>query len=284
MVWLIRIAAVLGVAVIAVGTSAFATWQGWLTRAAPVEVLADQLRPHMRIFKPDGAGPFPTVIQFHGCGSAVASQDEWAAFFTGHGYAAIVVDSLSPRGIAREEALLTVCTGLQLTSLERAGDVLAALEAARAEPFVDERNLFLAGWSHGGWSIMDLLSMDLETEAPPNLDTASSESLAPVRGAILIYPYCGFPARSLRQGWATPMPTVMLMGAEDTVAPARACLPIAERLGRDGIDIDTFIYSGAVHDFDVSRHERFHRGRYDETTTLAAREEALRFIARHITE
>ncbi len=279
--WPFRLLIVFGLILAGLGLSAFANWQGWLTRATDQATLAGRLEPYMQIHVPEGAGPFPTVLQFHGCGTARANQDIWGAFLAEHGYAVIIVDSLAPRGIGREEALATVCTGFRLTSLERAGDILAALDYARELPFVDTDNLFLAGWSHGGWSIMDLLSLDLTRERPPNLIAAAPGDLDGVRGAILIYPYCGFPSRSLAKGWQTPLPSLMLMGERDSIAPARQCLAVADRLAEDGVSIRHVVYEGAAHDFDVTIHERFHRDRYDEGATLAAREQVLRFLESH---
>jgi len=281
MIWVYRSAIILVITVTGIGLSAFASWQGWLTSERSHDALAQQLRPHMRIFKPEGDGPFPTILQFHGCGSAVASQDEWAAFFAGNGYAALVVDSLAPRGIGREEAITTVCTGLQLTSLERAGDILASLELARELEFVDTENVFLAGWSHGGWSIMDLLTFDLGQETPPNLQQTSPDELDGIRGAVLIYPYCGFPARSASQDWQKPLSTIAIMGARDIVAPAHQCQPIFDRLGGSGVEIEANLFADATHAFDLSGQERYQGGDYNESATMMARDQVLSFLDTH---
>jgi len=281
--WTFGFLLILGLSVAGLGLSAFATWQGWLTRATDQADLASRLNPYMRVHLPEGDGPFPTVLQFHGFGSALASQDDWAAFLADNGYVVIIVDSLGPRGINREEAIATVCTGFQLTSLERAGDILASLSAARDLSFVDADNLFLAGWSHGGWSIMDLLSLDLAHEIPSNLITASPDDLAGVRGAILIYPYCGFPSRTLSEGWQSPLPSLILMGDRDTVAPADQCLAVVDRLLDDGVSVQHIVYDDASHAFDVALPERFHRGDFNEQITEAARAEALRFLDGHRT-
>lgn len=278
MKWAVRIFIVIGLLVASAGLMSFANWQGWTQSRYDHAGLASQLRPSLRYYVPEGEGPFPTVLQFHGCGSAVSSQDDWGLYFASQGYAAIVVDSLTPRGIARLEAISTVCTAVQLTSLERAGDILAALHLARELPFVDADQMFLAGWSHGGWSIMDLMAMDLSQTAPPNLFAAAPEDLDGVQGMILIYPYCGFPSQSRTEGWQNVVPGVVILGEGDTVAPAAHCLATLDRLSTDGIELEYLVYPNTGHDFDVSSPELFQRGTYLEAETLRAQQQVLTFL------
>src|SRR5690606_33200046 len=109
--------------------------------------------------KPQGEGPFPVVLQFHGCGGKKNLQERWAAVARAAGWAAVVVDSYGPRRISRLEAYATVCTGLQLWGRERAGDLFAMMEWARRQPWIDPKRIVLAGWSHGGWTTLDAMSM-----------------------------------------------------------------------------------------------------------------------------
>src|SRR6266705_4020809 len=45
-----------------------------------------------------GEGPFPAVVQLHGCGGLEAQSYRWARWLAEHGYVALVVDSFGPRG------------------------------------------------------------------------------------------------------------------------------------------------------------------------------------------
>jgi len=280
--WLYFSGGAIALILLMLGLSAFANWQGWTVRALDQDAHAARLAQHMRISMPEGDGPFPTVLQFHGCGSSLSSQDDWAAFLNENGYGAIIVDSLSPRGISREEALTSVCTGFQLTSIERAGDIIAAVRYAETLENVDANNLFVAGWSHGGWSIMDLLTLDLPNEVPPNLTNASWDDLSSVRGAVLIYPYCGFPSRSEPHGWQHMIPATVFMGDNDPIAPAEDCMRAFDRLRGDGAEVETRIFEDADHDYDVSRHETFHRDRFNEDATAETREAVLAFLQSHL--
>ncbi len=280
MTLLIRIASIAGTFVVALLAYGIANLGGVLVTAQAVEDHAAFLAPYTRAHFPEGDGPFPTVIQFHGCGSAEASQDDWATFFVEHGYGAIIVDSLSPRGIGRLGAISTVCTALQLPGRERAGDVLAGVAIAKALPEVNRDQLYLAGWSHGGWAIMDLLTMDLERDLPPNLTQVDADILQGVRGAILVYPYSGFPARSRDVDWRTHIPVVAFAGTADTVANPHHTQAAIDRQLSAGADAQLIVFDGATHVFDVVPGERMHQGLYDETATMRARSITTEFLFR----
>jgi len=57
-----------------------------VTPGAPQEISATLVRPA-------GEGPFPAVVQLHGCGGLEAQSYRWARWLVEHGYVALVVDS-----------------------------------------------------------------------------------------------------------------------------------------------------------------------------------------------
>ena len=156
------------------------------------------------------AGPHPTVIGFHGCGGMDLGAIEWMEYLASRGYATVLVDSYAFRGLAPEQ----VCNGRALWGSERAGDVLAAIDAVRQLPLVDSDRLILLGWSHGAWAIMDALAFDPPHRLPTNLRSSPSEPFAGVSGIALFYPYCGFPAEARGQGWNRDIPVFMLLAAK----------------------------------------------------------------------
>src|SRR5882672_5137603 len=115
----------------------------------------DALMQASDVYRPGGEGPFPVVIQLHGCGGKKNLQERWAAVATKAGWAVLVVDSYSHRRISTLEAYATVCTGLQLWGRERAGDFYAAMEWVRGQGWADASRIAVAGWSHGGWTALD---------------------------------------------------------------------------------------------------------------------------------
>lgn len=96
---------------------------------------------------PPGKGPFPAVIVLHGCAGLGASQWIWASRLNGWGYAALIPDSMTPRGVRRvcEPAAQNL-----VTWWDRVGDVGAAAAWLRTQPQIDPSRIAVLGLSHGG--------------------------------------------------------------------------------------------------------------------------------------
>ncbi|HUS64386.1 MAG TPA: prolyl oligopeptidase family serine peptidase [Kofleriaceae bacterium] len=273
----------LGIACVALaalgGLAVIGFVKGWhVHRLTPAE-LAALLQPGMQIVRPDGPGPFPAVIQFHGCGGRHAAEATWAAFLRDRGYVAVSVDSLGPRHISAVEAP-KVCQGRTLWGRERAGDVLVALDAVRKLPYVDPQRIVLMGWSHGGWSIMDLLALDPPRQLPTNLTAAPDGGLAGVAGVILVYPYLGF--ASIGPPIAQKVPILMLLSGADTVVPTPAALAVATRLRSDGFSVDTHVYAGKDHCWDQTDLPPTSTLVYDAAVTADAHDRVAAWLARTV--
>src|SRR5215470_5344358 len=77
----------------------FASRDDDLTKTAPTTL--DAL-----LFRPQGAGPFASVVALHGCaglfdapGQMHARDLDWAQHLVGKGYAVVFPDSFGPRGV-----------------------------------------------------------------------------------------------------------------------------------------------------------------------------------------
>ncbi len=196
-----------------------------------------------------GGARLPIVLQFHGCGRPDAPfMRQWASVAHAEGYMTGVFDSLTPRGVSEVEARTGVCTGARLLGQERAGDVLAALEIAREHPRVDPERIVLAGWSHGGFSIMDMLALQAAERPPAGLSDAPPP--ANIRGLALFYPYCGRGARTTLHGWASKPPTIAFVAGSDSVVNGAECRRIFDDLAAEGAPIDLVYYPDANHQFD----------------------------------
>jgi dienelactone hydrolase len=177
------------------------------------------MMPYADIVKPEGPGPFPVVVQMHGCGGKKDFQRTWAQEAVKAGWAAIVLDSYGHRGISRLGAYATVCTGSRLWGRERAGDLYAALAWARAQPWADGDRMVAAGWSHGGWAVLDALAMapGAEMADATKLEGLADEPLAGVVGAFLVYPYCSFGCVARRHGLRFDARPLALVGSKDAI-------------------------------------------------------------------
>ncbi len=222
----------------------FMAAQAGATLPFDLDAHAALLAEHLTLVKPDGPGPFPVVLQMHGCGGIQPMQLRYAEAARGAGFAAVVVDSLGPRGIGRREAQLTVCTGARLRGAERAVDLLAMLSWVKAQPWATADNVAAAGWSHGGWTVMDALAGASREFAPLDL-------LDAVKAVVLVYPYAGALSRTRRRGWDGYRPRVSaLLGGRDAVVGWRAPQRALDRLTADGLDVRTMTLLEATHCFD----------------------------------
>ena len=223
--------------------------------------------PSVVVLRPAGSGPFPTVIMMHGCGGRQPFMFHYAEAFREAGLAAVVVDSFAHRGIDRLNAHLTVCTGLRLRGRERAADLFAVIDWLSQQDWSDADRLAAAGWSHGGWTIMDAMSL---AGTHPDLLRRSAK----LRQVIVVYPYCGPPSMTQGQGWGPLRPTVTaVIGGRDAVVGARAPSRALARLSRDGVVVNLHTFDDATHAFDDDKatdpRTRFRADLRDRATSLA---------------
>ncbi len=257
MKWFLYALSALVVLAMVGGAYFYLALNGTFITRLPSEDLQTRLKPSVQVYAPDrGAGPFPVVVMFHGCGGVREIQERYAQRVRDAGVMAVVVDSLGPRGITYQQALTQVCSGIRLRGRERAGDVIAAMEIVRQDPRADADNIALLGWSHGAWSIMDAFALgDGEKARPHNLKAVPERPFAGVKGAFLVYPYCSFPALTINQGWqvnAVPVTALLLQG--DTTASPADCRAAFAMARESGASVKVMEWSGLTHAFDEKGH------------------------------
>jgi dienelactone hydrolase len=190
---------------------------------------------------PDGKGPFAAIIVLHGCGGQGPAQLVWAERLNGWDYAALIINSFTPRGVFGG-----VCAPDRqhlVTNQDRAGDVLSAALWLRAQPEIDGRRIGVIGFSHGGGTATWVTERQYE-QLFPGLLKASVDYYGP----------CRFPAAH------GTVPLLALAGEDDTWGfPARNCRDFAGKLRPDQV-FEIHTYPGAVHDFDNAR--MLNRGSY----------------------
>jgi dienelactone hydrolase len=192
------------------------------------------------VLLPEGDGFFPVVVQMHACGGLHAMQRRYAEAAVKAGIAVVILDSFKPRDISDGEALLTVCTGLRLRGGERAEDLRIALDWLRDQPWADADRIAAAGWSHGGWSIMEALAAD-----------DGHAGVAALKLAVLVYPYAGPLARTAKQGWGRNRPAVLAcLAGRDLVVGRLAPRRAIARLQSDGLSVELLEFEDAGHCFD----------------------------------
>jgi dienelactone hydrolase len=236
------------------------------------------LSPALTVERPDGEGPFPVVLLFHGCGGLVGARGpkpiirDYARAASEAGWAAVIVDSFAPRGIDPERAIRRVCSGFELRGARRAGDVLASLDHVRRQPWAMADNIVLAGWSHGGWAVMEAMIIDAKTDAPPGLTALPGDILQGVTGVYLTYPYCGFPAGTRRTGWVHDAVGSIVLAGNDDVARHPPCEQAFGAIRAGGATLDIEIFDGVTHAFDESDQIQDSAFVFDPVATSRAHE------------
>ena len=206
-----------------------------------VEIASGNMTLRAELFKPEGDGPFPTVIALHGC-SGLAGRSEpvlpryrdWAERLVKNGRAVLLPDSYGSRGLGPQCGVKEH----RLTARhERVVDILAARQWLMQQPWARHDRISLLGWANGASALLWAVR--------PQLFSRNSEP--DFRSAIAFYPDCRL---SARLGWSARVPTLLLIGGKDDVSSPPACRQMIDGArGRSAL-ARIVVYPGADHDFD----------------------------------
>jgi dienelactone hydrolase len=196
---------------------------------------------HAQLFKPDGPGPFPTVIALHGCGGLNGQSDqiqpryrEWAEQLLQAGNAVLLPDSYGSRELGPQ---CRVKERRVLARRERVADILAARQWLLQQPWVSQDRISLIGWANGASALLWAVRPQL----------ASRKIEPDFRSAVAFYPDCRI---SSGLGWSARVPTLVLIGASDDVSSPSACRQMVDGArGRSAL-ARIVVYPNAHHDFD----------------------------------
>lgn len=282
--WLWIIAGCLVVVIVlGVAGNLVGRYMGWTVLRHAPEALSAELAHYYAIRRPEGDGPFPAALLFSGCDGPRDNLDRWSDMLVGAGWAAIVVDSHTPRGYDNFELWRLICAGQLLSGTERAADVLVGLRDARRMDFVDPDRIVMIGASHGGWSIMELLLFAANRRVPYALrdlpeGVSRDRMLDGLVGQILLYPYCGPANRARKGGWSWPSPSLFLLARNDTIAPAEDCQDVISRLIVSGMPVEVEVFEGVTHGFDQQEKAPLSMLDYDPEATERALAIGRRFL------
>ena len=194
------------------------------------------------LYKPDGDGPFPTVIAMHGCDGLTERPEaiqpryrDWAEHLLKAGHAVLLPDSYGSRELG-PQCRINVKERHIHARRQRVADILAARKWLLQQPWVSRNRIALVGWANGGQAVLWAVRPQLPTRTEPDF-----------RSAVAFYPDC---RTSSVLGWSARVPTLVLIGANDDLSPASACRQMIEDArGRSAL-ARIVVYPGAYHDFD----------------------------------
>jgi dienelactone hydrolase len=186
------------------------------------------------LYMPEGRpAPHSAVVILSGCYGVEELHRIWARDFAAAGHAALVVDSLKPRGVKE------VCNDpWKVGVMQRAEDAYGAKRYLALRKDFDGRRIALAGWSHGGWTLLHAIY--------PRKKRISDliKSDGPFAAAIAVYPYC-----DVSESFAIPL--LVLIGDKDDWTPHGLCDGALAGI-RATPPVEYVVYPGATHSFDDS--------------------------------
>lgn len=189
------------------------------------------LAPHYQVFRPEGPGPFPTVLFISGCSGfahprAPLHYDRIAERFRSQGRAVVFADYVRAHGVAE------ACRGV--LSPNDVGDyVLASIAHLRTQPFIDSSRLDVIGWSLGGGGVIAALA-------------ASEEGELQIRRAVALYPDC-----TRVEPRVVSIPTLVVLAGRDIVQPPAHCFWAVAQAAFPSARVVVRKYPHAHHGFDM---------------------------------
>jgi dienelactone hydrolase len=222
----------------------------------PVEFPGGEVTLKGTLFKPDGRGPFPSIVAMHGCeglttasGALAFRYQDWAHRLTRAGFALLFPDSYASRHMGNQCRTRSSVR----TDRERMNDAEAARKWLQTQNFAKPDHISLLGWSNGAISVL----WTVRPRARPH------DGKPDFRSAAVLYPGC---RRLDNAAWAARVPTLILIGRADDVVSAHACeLMVAHAYGRSA-RAKIIVYPGAFHDFDHPRRKLQRRSGYAYST------------------
>jgi dienelactone hydrolase len=206
-----------------------------------VEIPDGNITLHAQLYRPEGDGPFPTVIALHGCGGLANNSEpvlpryrEWAQQLLTSGHAVLLPDSYGSRELGPQCRLKE--RPVQ-TRRERVADISAARQWLVQQKWVARDRISLIGWGNGAAAMLWAVR--------PQMGARNAEP--DFRSAVAFYPDC---RSSFGLGWSARVPTLVLIGARDDVTSSSACHQMVDAArGRSAL-ARIVVYPEAYHDFD----------------------------------
>jgi dienelactone hydrolase len=205
-----------------------------------------RIEENLKIYLPEGKGPFPVVIAIPGCSGVSLNGsetdvgrpgDEGDRLFRRHysrmaerlqnaGYLVLLIDYLTAEGV-------TNTCGWEIHP-SRVGEYIEeAILFAHTIPIVDSSRINIIGWSHGGEGVLSWLT-NLMGEPKG------------VQSAITVYPGC-----STSEPWESSLPVLMLLGEADDIALPSVCKNLIQSLPNQ-TNVQIKNYPEARHGFDLT--------------------------------
>src|ERR671936_3002032 len=194
---------------------------------------------------PAGHDRVPAVIVLHSCAGVTPEIGDWARALNGMGFAALIVDSFTSRGVTE------VCTGHQsINPGSRLADLFRAHELLATHPRIDPQRIAVLGFAYGGWITL-WASHDWYQRR------FMRGTVPPPSAYAAFYP-AGCNVRLLQEA-DVRAPVRIFHGTADDWMTIDHCREWVARRRAVGQDVSLVEYESALHGFDVARYQRARR-------------------------
>ncbi|HLQ93098.1 MAG TPA: dienelactone hydrolase family protein [Xanthobacteraceae bacterium] len=238
---------------------------------------------HGVLFKPQGPGPFPSVVALHGCGGLVNRSgkivqrfQDWGDRLSSAGLAVLFPDSFTTRGLSPQ---CRISERSVRSARERVADAQAARRWLLGQDWIAKNRVSLMGWANGG-------SASLWAARP---QAVPRDGASDFRSVIAFYPGC---IRLSQAAWSARIPTMILIGRADDWTPAAACEQMVAGARGRSARASIVVYPGAYHEFDRPDYpvrvltglarSADGSGRAHVGTNPAARDDAIRKVSQFL--
>jgi dienelactone hydrolase len=201
------------------------------------------------MFKPEGDGRFPALVIMPTCANVSSQTHDWAERALAHGYAALIVDPLSPRG---ERWNCAPPSPIPVPVSRLLKDAFDAANHLRRQPFVDPARVGLLGFSQGA-------NVGVGASGETYSRFGGSQ---PFRAIVSLYPSCVIRNFALPGLLPTPVdihyvparivvPLLVEIGDQDNESgdPMGNCPPLLDQQNAQGAPVHYIIYH-ATHVWD----------------------------------
>ncbi len=198
-------------------------------KGQPVQVTAE-------VYWPAATGPVPALVIHHGSeGVSDGREGRFTREIVAMGVAAVVIDSLAPRGVVSTIQDQSAVTGQDFNR-----DALMALRALGADSRIDRSRIGITGFSKGGASTLMAAHEPLVVAAgvPAGLRYALH---------VPFYPACN---AQYHRPQTTGAPIYLLLGGADSYVGVEPCQTYAETLRASGAQVEVVVFADAMHGFD----------------------------------
>ena len=197
------------------------------------------------LFRPNGSGPYRTVLMMHGCSGLYRKNGDiqinlaaWIDRFVDWGYLVLAVDGFKPRGFR------SMCHRKKrpLHSLDdRPFDAYGGLAWLKKQPFVQKDRIALVGWSNGAMATLSGLRTSHVEKFGGDLRFTA---------AAAFYPGCITLTKRTGGAYRPYAPLLVFVGLADNWTFPKPCIELIEGARDAGLPAAIAAFDGAYHAFD----------------------------------